>query len=361
MHSISSAVPSSFFVSYVGTVPSTTAFTAATMPSHLDAFAFMPSNPEYYHQDTYMANRIEDYQQPYPSSGPWYSDTALMVQSSPEQYSNAPTNPLMQQSSCQSQLTTFPAQPELFLPSQGHIHLSPMSSPQHYSLSTGARHPEEPLPSAAMELRHPSLSPPLSSPGPEHDCTKQAFGILNGLYSFPDLATSDSTPTSITPANESTSNTILSVIEDAVTQTFHLLACPCTGNPHFSTTISFTINKILSLLETVASSHQFSTILLHDPMTSELTSARAAEISSWRHSQHILSQLRKIEMLIDGFQEKYCKTDSNNETCQQEDETGYTNGVYVTLEASLRASVRETFRIVMRYAPAEVTRQVTCQ
>lgn len=352
LRSISPATPYGSLVSHLELVPCTPSLAVESVPQYLDPLSILSSGPDYAHQDLFITNPLEP-QHSYSGSGLWHNDTALAVQSSPEQLSHWPSYSLTQGHS-HSQASSIQAQPGRYLPSYGHIHSSPILSPQFCQPPTDNLQLQESLPSAALELRHPSPSPSGSTPVPEHDCTKAAFRILNRLYSFPEPGPTISV--SSEPASDSTFPTnILSVTEHAVNQIFYLLSCPCTDNPHFSTTISFTITKILSLYETIACDHKRPAAPQHST-TDALVPAQAAE--AWRHSQHILGQLRKIETLIDRVQDKYCNTDT---TGIHAGDARLDSSVYSSLEASLRASVRDTFRAVMRHAPEGIRRQVASQ
>jgi hypothetical protein len=68
-------------------------------------------------------------------------------------------------------------------------------------------------------------------------------------------------------------------------------------------------------------------------------------------TQHVLGELRKVEKLIDKFQERYCKSANPAET-------GIDSGVYGALESLLRTRVRDTFKVTMKTAPEEIKRQV---
>lgn len=68
-------------------------------------------------------------------------------------------------------------------------------------------------------------------------------------------------------------------------------------------------------------------------------------------AQLVLTELRKVEKLIDKFSERYTKNANHAET-------GIDGGVYGALEALLRTRVRDTFKVTMRNAPEDVKRQV---
>jgi hypothetical protein len=154
-----------------------------------------------------------------------------------------------------------------------------------------------------------------------------------------------------------TLDTVLSTNKAAVDKLFVLLGCPCAANPHFSTTIAFTITKILSWYQAVAGINQPCTdALVNTPM--EAFTPTPMSLGEFRlegedddtlRTQHVLGELRKVEKLIDKFQERYCKSANAAET-------GIDSGVYGALESLLRTRVRDTFKVTM--APEDVKRQV---
>jgi hypothetical protein len=151
---------------------------------------------------------------------------------------------------------------------------------------------------------------------------------------------------------------VLSTNKAAVDKLFVLLGCPCSANPHFSTTIAFTITKILSWYQAVAGMNQASggspintqmEAFTHTPASLGAFRLETEDDDTLR-TQPVLGELRKVEKLIDKFQERYCKANPA--------ETGIDGSVYTALESLLRTRVRDTFKITMKTAPAEVKRQV---
>jgi hypothetical protein len=211
----------------------------------------------------------------------------------------------------------------------------------------------------------PLPSPPVSATIKTHDpndCTQFAFATLNSLYSPPvsQPAASDFTGGSNALP---TLDSVLSTNKLAVDKLFVLLGCPCSANPHFSTTIAFTIVKILSWYQAVAGMNT------PDPAATGNTSTNT-QLEAFTHTpislgtfhlsdededafrtQLILSQLKKIEKLIDKFSERYCKASNPAET-------GIDGGVYCALESLLRTRVRDTFQVTMKTAPEEVRRDI---
>jgi hypothetical protein len=120
--------------------------------------------------------------------------------------------------------------------------------------------------------------------------------------------------------------------QTAITMVFRILSSEDAGSPLFPATIAFTITKILSRYETMAGV---------DNPGSDAT----------LRTQSILTELRRVDKLVDKFGERYCKpadpARSNIDT-----------GLFWDLEAVLRTSVRGTFKKTMKRAPDEVKRKV---
>jgi hypothetical protein len=233
----------------------------------------------------------------------------------------------------------------------------PMASPLLFGLQD-----QQSLPMFEPETF--TLSPPLmavpeagSAPAASvqsHDCTQFAFQILNSLYSpplsqpaFDDFnGTADGLPTL---------DAVLSANKAAVESLSALLGCPCSANPHFSTTIAFSITKILAWYQAIAGVAQdiVSPIntrmeaFTHTPILLGDFKLEVEDEETFR-TQIILGELRKVEKLIDMFSECYCKSASG----------GIDYGVYTSLESLLRTRVRDTFKVTMRTAPIDVKRQV---
>jgi hypothetical protein len=217
----------------------------------------------------------------------------------------------------------------------------PMFEPETFTLSP-------PLVAA------PAPSPALSAPVLDHDCTQFAFQILNSLYSPPSAQPSfddfngaaDGLPTL---------DAVLSANKAAVESLSALLGCPCSANPHFSTTIAFSITKILSWYQAIAGVAQdiVSPIntrmeaFTHTPILLGDFKLEVEDEETFR-TQIILGELRKVEKLIDMFSECYCKTSNGGIDCS----------VYTSLESLLRTRVRDTFKVTMRTAPVDIKRQV---
>jgi hypothetical protein len=217
----------------------------------------------------------------------------------------------------------------------------PMFGPETFKLSPPMMAAPQPIPVPAAPVQ-------------SHDCTQFAFQILNSLYS----------PPSSQPAFEDfngsadglpTLDAVLSANKAAVESLSALLICPCSANPHFSTTIAFSITKILSWYQAIAGVAQdiVSPIntrmeaFTHTPILLGDFKLEVEDEETFR-TQIILGELRKVEKLIDMFSECYCK--ASNDSAE--------SGVYTSLESLLRTRVRDTFKVTMRTAPLDVKRQV---
>ncbi|KAF2866751.1 Zn-II 2Cys6 regulatory protein [Massariosphaeria phaeospora] len=351
-------------------IPRTTApYTNESSPEPTDPFFFGPATPEYHFQDAFMANTYEGGYSPHSDTGSFVNgwstnDDQMMFQSPTEMFAAIPQFPPPQSQSPYAghhvRSSSVQSQPEMFAPMDG-LHSPPMSGSQYYSMA------EPSLPVFAQEKMMASPTPMVPAPLPTppasatiqtHDCTQFAFSTLNSLYAPP-----SSQPTA-TDFNGNanglpTLDTVLSTNKSAVDKLFVLLGCPCSANPHFSTTIAFTIVKILSWYQAVAGVNQQGG---ESPVNTQMEAFTYTPISLGEfrlegededtfRTQLVLGELRKVEKLIDKFAERYCKGANAAET-------GIEGGVYGALESLLRTRVRDTFKVTMKTAPEEVKRQV---
>jgi hypothetical protein len=197
----------------------------------------------------------------------------------------------------------------------------------------------------------PLPTPPVTATVQNHDCTQFAFQTLNSLCS-PPASQPSASDFNGNSNGLPTLETVLSTNKSAVDKLFVLLGCPCASNPHFSTTIAFTIMKILAWYQAVAgANHGTAESPLHLQMEAFATNPVASGEEDTVRTQLVLGELRRVEKLIDKFQERYCKTANPAET-------GIEGGVYSSLESLLRTRVRDTFKLTMKVAPEEIKRQV---
>jgi hypothetical protein len=345
-------------------IPRTTTYHSESSPEPTDPFFFGPSTPEYHYQDTFMPNGFNGSQSPAYSEGTgslangWASDDHLMFGNQAEMYAPVPQYlPPQPSFSGHSRSTSVQSQPEIFAPMDA-FHAPQIASPEFFGMPDQKYVPQDkaitsppPMVSAA-----PLPTPPTSATLSTHDCTQYAFQTLNSLYAPPECqpsagdfnGTSNGLPTL---------DSVLSTNKAAVDKLYILLGCPCSSNPHFSTTIAFTVVKILSWYQAIAGANQESEIspleTQMEAFTHTLVSHGAfrPEHEDTFRTNLVLSELKRVEKLIDKFSERYCK--SANPV-----ETGIEGGVYSALEAMLRTRVRDTFKITMRSAPEAIRRQV---
>lgn len=348
-------------------IPRTTTYTTESSPEPTDPFFFGPATPEYhYPQDAFMANGFDGSQSPYSDTGSfvsgWTTDEQLMYQSPQEIYTSVPqfpppTAPFVSH----SRTTSVQSQPEMFAPMDGIAHSPPMPNP-HFFGSVPEQHNVPMFTQGKMSSPPPMVpaplpTPPVSASIQHHDCTQFAFQTLNSLYAPPSAQPS---PSDFNGASNGlpTLDTVLSTNKAAVDKLFVLLGCQCSANPHFSTTIAFTITKILSWYQAVVGMNQPTA---DSPVNTQMEAFTPTPISlgDFRlegededtfRTQLVLGELRKVEKLIDKFQERYCKSNPA--------ETGIDGSVYCALESLLRTRVRDTFKITMKTAPEEIKRQI---
>ncbi|KAF2794400.1 hypothetical protein K505DRAFT_349312 [Melanomma pulvis-pyrius CBS 109.77] len=345
-------------------IPRTTSsYTNESSPEPSDPFFFGPATPEYHYQDAFMSQGFEGSQSPYSEAGSfvsgWSNDDQMMFQSptdflTPIPHYPPPTSPY---AAHHVRSTSVQSQPEMFAPMEG-LHSPPMPSPQYFGMADQHSLPlfaPEKMSSPEPMMPAPLPTPPASATVQSHDCTQFAFQTLNSLYAPP---SSQPSAGDFNGASNGlpTLDSVLSTNKAAVDKLFVLLGCPCSGNPHFSTTIAFTIVKILSWYQAVAGVNpdsSFNTQMeAFTPTPISLGEFRLdGEDEDTFRTQLVLSELRKVEKLIDKFSERYCKHSNPVET-------GIDGGVYGALESLLRTRVRDTFKVTMKTAPEEVKRHV---
>lgn len=342
-------------------IPRTTAaYASESSPEPSDPFFFGPATPEYHFQDAYMGPNFEGSQSPaYSDTGSfvnnWSGDdqTIMFHNSSPEVFNPVPQFPPNPSSyATHVRTTSVQSQPEMYAP-VNTISSPPLSSPQYFGMQHQQQlpifSPSKMTTSPPPMVSAPLPTPPASATTPNHDCTQFAFQTLNSLYSPPTAQSSNAIPTL---------DTVLSTNKSAVDKLFVLLGCPCSANPHFSTTIAFTIVKILSWYQAISgakpspgeSSVTQMEVFTHTPISLGEFKLEGEDEHTFR-TQLVLTELRKVDKLIDKFSERYCKAASLADT-------GIDGGVYTALEQLLRTRVRDTFKVTMKTAPDEVKRQL---
>jgi len=263
--------------------------------------------------------------------------------------------------------TSVHSHPDMFRPMDTMPPSPPIPAPPFFGMEQ-----QQPLPvySPPKEIIVPTPAAPAPLPTPptsatlqNHDCTQFAFSTLNSLCTPPtdqpsasDFGASGNLPTL---------QAVLQTNKSAIDKVFVLLGCPCSSNPHFSTTIAFTIIKILSWYQAVGGMNQPQT---DSPIITQMeTFTHPSHSHSHSHSSitnqvdleseddtlrtnHILNELRRVEKLVGKFAERYCKSSTTN---------GIDGGVYGSLEHMLRTRVRDTLKITMRNAPEELRRRLT--
>ncbi|KAF1835487.1 Zn-II 2Cys6 regulatory protein [Decorospora gaudefroyi] len=337
----------------------TTTYTSESSPEPTDPFFFGPGTPEYHYQDAFMSNGFDGNQSPAysdgtgPLSGAWANDDHMMFQNQADMFVPVtPFLPAQTSYSAHTRSTSVQSQPEMF---------TTLDAAEPYHINFGMPDPmfvphEKMMASPSPAMTAPLPTPPVSATLPNHDCTQFAFQTLNSLYAPPESQPSAGDFTG-TGDGLPTLDTVITTNQAAVEKLNILLGCPCSSNPHFSTTIAFTIVKILSWYQAIAGVNNPGE---DSPLETQMEAFIHSSISMGAfRPEHddtfrtnlVLSELRKVEKLIDKFSERYCKAANAAET-------GIEGGVYGALEALLRTRVRDTFKVTMRSAPASVKHQV---
>jgi hypothetical protein len=313
-----------------------------------------------------MSNGFDGSQSPaYSEAGSfasgWSNDDQLsMFQSPTDMFTSVPSLPPSASAFGHSRNTSTQSQPEMFAPIDSLTNSPQMGSPHFYPVQDHSvlMFPQEKMASPPPMLQQAPLpTPPVSASRASHDCTQSAFQTLNSLLAPPVSQPSNGDFNNVS-SGLPTLDTVLSTTKAAVDKLFVLLGCPCAANPHLSTTVSFTITKILAWYQAVAGMNQPPTensvtqleAFTYTPMSVGAFRLEGEDDDTLR-TQHILGELRRIEKLVDKFQERYCKAANPAET-------GIDSSVYESLEQLLRTRVRDTFKITMKNAPEEVKRHL---
>ncbi|KAF2804760.1 uncharacterized protein BDZ99DRAFT_502226 [Mytilinidion resinicola] len=383
MRDVSPASSCGAFGSRLDMRPRTTASTAESSPEPIDPFFFGPNTPEYPYQDAFMAGFNSRYS-PESTTGPslpgYHTEDLFLAPSSEPLFSTPLSHfPSSYHTGALSTPITMPG------------HSTPFPAPQntHYSMSSQApthyyppdaqsyfspKYTPDPTttPAALRPLPTPSAAP-TSSPlaaRDHHDCTDVAFATLGALCAPP--AYQPSAADFGTASGLPSLDAVLATTKDAVDKVATLLGCPCSANPHYSTTVAFTIIKILAWHQAVAglgapdlsvdgNGNGSGRAQYQEPLAAFTATpvARGAfqrgggEGEARLRAQVVLGELRRVEELVDGFSERYCKA-----AAREEVEGGSrVGGVYGSLETLLRTRVRETVKMALGRASEDVRRQ----
>ncbi|KAH8727657.1 hypothetical protein GQ44DRAFT_611294 [Phaeosphaeriaceae sp. PMI808] len=338
-------------------------YTAESSPEPADPFFFGPATPEYHYQDAFMANGFDGGHSPasYSETGSvpsgWSNEDQMMFGSPADVYTPIPQFPTTAPSYAgHVRSTSSHSQAEMYT-QMGNLTSQPLVGQPFYPVTDPMFTHDKMVTTPPPMVPAPLPTPPISVTSQSHDCTQFAFQTLNSLYA---------PPSSQPPANGfgggleglPTLDAVLSTNKSAVDKLYVLLNCPCSANPHFSTTIAFTVTKILSWYQAIAgvndqedsSANTQMEAFIHTPISLGDFRLEVEDEDTFR-TQLVLGELRKVEKLIDKFSERYCKNANSTET-------GIDGSVYGALEQLLRTRVRDTFKITMRTAPQDVKRQV---
>ncbi|KAH7095816.1 hypothetical protein FB567DRAFT_432091 [Paraphoma chrysanthemicola] len=343
-------------------IPRTSTNNAESSPEPSDPFLFGPATPEFHYQDAFMAASFDGSQSPasFSEAGSlvsgWSNEDQMMFGTPSDMFTPIPQIPTTApQYTGHVRSTSLQSQPEMYAP-MDTLSSPPLVNQPFFSMPDPIFNQDKMALSPPM-LAAPLPTPPTSATLPNHDCTQFAFQTLNSLYAPP---SSQPMASDFNGAQDGlpTLDAVLSTNKSAVDKLYVLLGCSCSGNPHFSTTIAFTIMKILSWYQAIAGVTDQDDGLVNTPM--EAFTHTPISLGDFRlevededtfRTQLVLGELRKVEKLIDKFSERYCKTANPAET-------GIEGGVYNALEQLLRTRVRDTFKVTMRTAPEDVKRQV---
>ncbi|CAA9958546.1 hypothetical protein PTNB73_00691 [Pyrenophora teres f. teres] len=340
-------------------IPRTTSHAYESSPEPTDPFFFGPSTPEYNYQDTYMGNGFDGSQSPAYSEGTsslvgaWSNDDHITYGGQTDLFAPVPHylppptsfHGHVRSTSGQSQLEMFaPVEPLRSPPAMNQRYLGvpgTMLVPQEKTT------PCQPMVSAPLPT-----PPPAATNLPNHDCTQFAFQILSSVHTPSSTGNYHGTSDGL-PSLEY----VLFTNKAAAKKLYELLNCHCSSNPLFSTMINLIIIEILNWYQAIAGVDQqgegktFETQMKAFAYPYVSPGSSDPESENTYRTNRVLSELRKIEKLIDKFSERYCQAANTAET-------GIDGGVYVAMEASLRTRVRDTFQITMAVAPETIKRHI---
>jgi hypothetical protein len=288
----------------------------------------------------------------------WSNEDQLMFGTSADMFAPIPQYPVTSPPFAgHVRSSSMHSQPEMFTQMEALSCSAPLASQPYFPMADTMFSQDKMVQSPPQMIPAPLPTPPVAAAMPNHDCTQFAFRTLNSLYAPPSSqpsandfnGSSDGLPTL---------DSVLSTNKTAVDKLYVLLGCPCSANPHFSTTIAFTVTKILSWYQAIAGVSSQDDFPINTPM--EAFTHTPISLGDFRlevededtfRTQLVLGELRKVEKLIDKFSERYCKSTNTAET-------GIEGGVYGALEQLLRTRVRDTFKITMRTAPEDIKRRI---
>lgn len=343
-------------------IPRTTSHVYESSPEPADPFFFGPSTPEFNYHDGFVTNAFSGSRSPACSEGAvslvsaWPNDEHMMYGNQRDVFVPVPQQISQQQTPVHGNARST-SQSEIY-PTLDTQHPSPNTSQQFLGMEHNMFAPQDKDLDSSSPMLAPLPTPPASASLSGHDCTLSAFQTLNNLYAPPALQASTGNFTSTTDGSTSLES-ILSTNKAAVDNLYALLNCGCTSNPHFSATISLAITKVLSWFQAIARAHDHYRSLLPsletqmEVFTQPRTSDTEPECA--HRTNLVLAELCRIEKLIDKFAERYCRHGS---TCSGPAELDIKSSVYLSMEASLRTRVRDTFRITMAVAPESVKRRM---
>ena len=339
-----------------------TLYNYESSPEPSDPFYFGPRTPECHFQDAFVTNTLNGSRSPAFSEGAgsvvnaWSNSENMMFGDQMHMFAPVPQY-LPQHTAYHGHVrsTSSQSQPDMYA-SLDTQQPSPDASQQFLGVPNDVFLSEEKAITPPPPIvPAPLPTPPASIERSTHNCTSFAFQILNSLYTPPETRHfgAFTSATDGSPTLES----VLSANKAAVERLYALLNCDCTYDPHFSAVIDLSITKILSWYQDIARVHcqrRFSSSEIKtEPLPQQAIGPGSleSEAESTYRTNIVLSELPKIEKLIDRFSKRYCR--AGNEA-----ETGIGSGVYLSMEASLRVSVRETFKITMSAAPEAIRRQM---
>ncbi|KAF2495999.1 hypothetical protein BU16DRAFT_560850 [Lophium mytilinum] len=361
----------------------TASSTAESSPEPIDSFFFGPNTPEYPYQDAFMAGFNSRYS-PETTTGPslpgYHTEDLFLTPSSEPLFSSPLSHfPPSYHTGTLSVPITMPGHSAQFTTPQTMHHPMSSQAPNHYSSSDDqsyftSKYMTEPTAmTGPCPLPTPDPAPTSTPHARDHDCTEFAFSTLSNLYAPPSYQPSAADFGAA--AGLPTLDSVLATNKDAVEKVSVLLGCPCSTNPHYSTTVAFTIIKILAWYQAVAGLGSPHNAVSASSAAADGTASSGGPLEAFTatpialgafqldgedearfRAQVVLGELRRVEKLVDKFSDRYCKAAAGARE-KMEQGGGAAGGVYGSLETLLRTRVRETVAMTLGGAAEDVRRQ----
>ncbi|MCJ1225199.1 hypothetical protein MMC12_001848 [Toensbergia leucococca] len=178
-----------------------------------------------------------------------------------------------------------------------------------------------------------------------HDCTSLASATLQSLYLDPSVC-GTSVPRNYMHSTPSIDKILINN-KAAIKNTYTLLSCPCSLNPHVALTLALICDKILVCYEAIigaapATRPASGSPCPENPFATPITVGAFrmdAEDEKRMKIQLVVNELRKVKGLVEKYAERYCAGKSDDKERNE--------GIYSALEEFLRSKFRGTLKTMV--------------